>query len=119
MKIKNSVVNNNDNSEFIGDTYCGADEYGDKARRLAYREQALKLVNKYAPAAFRSRPAEMQNLEMFTVITIDNARQTYDKYGYCPAIGCYIDSIALIFGVDAIKLFNDPDLPDFMQNQVK
>ena len=54
MTLKNTVINQNDNTEFIGDVYLGTDQYGDKSRRMQYRDLALRLIDKYLPAYRRN-----------------------------------------------------------------
>lgn len=115
MKIENTIINQNDNVELIGDLYLGTDQYGDKSRRLQYRELALRLIDKYLPEHRRVRPAQWQLMEFVIVNAIDEAFQTDKKYGRCSGVASWLNSIAIQLDVPYIKIYNDPDLPEFLQ----
>jgi hypothetical protein len=115
MKIENTIINQNDNVELIGDLYLGTDQYGDKSRRLQYRELALRLIDKYLPEHRRVRPAQWQLMEFVIVNAIDEAFQTDKKYGRCSGVRMVLNSMAIQLDVPYIKIYNDPDLPEFMK----
>ena len=115
MKIENTVINQNDNAEFLGAVYLGTDEYGDKSRRLQWRDTALRLIDKHLPAYRRSREPEWQHMEAFIVEMIDQAYQAHLKRGRTSSIAFNIESISIFLGAQRIKVYNDPDLPEFMQ----
>lgn len=117
MKIENTVINQNDNAEFLRDVYLGEDEYGDKNRRLQWRDTALRLIDKYLPAYRRSRLAERHIAEMATVTTIDQAYNDHNNSGrsHHTAVSMYILAIFLDLDIPLMKFFNDPDLPEFMK----
>jgi hypothetical protein len=116
MKIENTVINQNDNSEFIGDLYCGEDKYGDKRRRLQYRNLAHFFINKYKPRSLMN-PYNREVLEWHVVVCMDCAFQYYKKYGYSTTVQGEIIAMAVFLETDFVKLLNDPDLPAFMRGQ--
>jgi len=117
MKIENTVVNQNDNAEFLGDVYLGTDEYGDKSRRLQWRDTALRLIQKYLPSYRKSRQPERDIAEKAIVETIDRAYQDHIERGrhHSTSISMYILAIFLDMDISLIQFFNDPDLPEFMR----
>lgn len=119
MKIENTIINQNDNAELIGDLYLGSDQYGDKSRRLQYRELALRLIDKYLPEHRRVRPAQWQLMEFVIVNAIDEAFQAHKKYGRCSGVSMWLDSIAINLETPYIKIYNDPDIPEFLKSDTK
>lgn len=115
MKIENTVINQNDNTEFIGDVYLGTDQFGDKSRRMQYRDLALRLIDKYLPAYRRAEVPHWQIMETFIVTAIDEAFQTNKLYGRCSGVSMWLDAIAIQLETSSIKIYNDLDLPEFMQ----
>lgn len=115
MKIENTVINQNDNTEFIGDVYLGTDQYGDKSRRMQYRDLALRLIDKYLPAYRRAEVPHWQIMETFIVTAIDEAFQANNQYGRCSGVSMWLDAIAIQLEAPNIKIYNDPELPEFMQ----
>lgn len=116
MKIKNTIVNYNDNNTYIADTYFGVDEFGDKARKLQYRDLAIRLIEKYGSINLRGCNDLRQIAERHIVGCLDMAFQYHKKYGACSAINGEIKAIAVWLSVDFILIYNDPDLLNFMQN---
>lgn len=114
MNIKNTVINQNDNAVLIGDIYLGNDEHGDKSRRLQYRDLALRLIEKYLPTDRRNRESQWQLMEFVIVTALDEAFQTYKKYGRCSGVSMWLDSIAINLETPAIKIYKDSELPDFL-----
>lgn len=115
MTLKNTVINQNDNTEFIGDVYLGTDQYGDKSRRMQYRDLALRLIDKYLPAYRRAEAPHWQIMETLIVTAIDEAFQANKQYGRCSGVSMWLDAIAIQLETSSIKIYNDFDLPEFMQ----
>lgn len=110
MKLKNTIINFNDNNMFIADTYFGIDEFGDKARKLQYREPALRLIEKYGSTSLRASKEERQIAERHIVGCLDMAFQYHKKYGFCTAINGEFLAIALWLDIEVVTLYNDPNL---------
>lgn len=115
MKIENTVLNQNDNARYIGDIYLGTDERGDKCRRLQYRDAALRLIEKYLPAHRKKRLNEWHIAEAGIVNAIDDAYYADKKYGHSSAVELSVAFIAIFLEAPHLKVYNDPDLPEFMQ----
>lgn len=115
MKMEGNSSNQNDNAEFIGDVYIGVDEYGDKSRRLQYRDVAHRLIEKYLPASFKNYSMIRDGREATIVTYIDAAYQADKKYGRGNAVWIWVDFLASALCVPRIKMYNDHDLPEFMQ----
>lgn len=115
MKIENTVINQNDNAEFLRDVYLGEDKYGDKSRRLQWRDTALSLIDKYLPAHRKNRLAEWHIAEKAIVETIDRLCQRDKNSGRSPSVALDMLVLATFIQAPHIKFFNDPALPEFMQ----
>lgn len=115
MKIKNTIVNYNDNNTYIADTYFGMDEFGDKARKLQYRELAISLIEKYGSASLRGCNDQRQIAERHIVGCLDMAFQYHKKYGACSAIDGEIKAIAVWLNIEFITIYNDPDISGFLK----
>jgi len=115
MKIENTVINQNDNAEFLGSVYLGTDEFGNKSRRLQYRALALSLIDKYLPAYRKSRLEECHLMEAHIVETIDDAYQAYKQHGTSWYVGLCISELAVFLEAPRIQFYNDSILPAFMQ----
>jgi len=91
------------------------DEFGDKSRKLQYREPALRLIEKYGSTSLRVSNEERQIAERHIVGCLDMAFQYHKKYGACSAIDGEIKAIAVWLCVDFILIYNDPDLPELVR----
>jgi hypothetical protein len=122
MKIKNTVVNANENSIFLGDLYHGYDCCGmNNARRLKYRPLAHNLIEKYWNSPYKAMQASRQfeQLEMHIVTLFDLADGGYDPKEVHPAWRSirmqYLDLLAFHLDISPIILYNDADLPVYLR----
>jgi len=110
MKLKNTIVNINDNNTYIADTYFGMDEFGDKARKLQYRETALRLIEKYGSTSLKASNDERQIAERHIVGCLDMAFQYHKKYGFCSAVDGEIKAIGVWLKIEVINLYNEENI---------
>lgn len=119
MKIKNTVVNSNENSLFLGSAYYGEDDTGcSNMRKLKYRELARRLIDKYWNSPFKHIPNndKYEFIEFRLVNEFDLADRFYNPDpDFDEIIILQLNMIADALEINPLFLYNDPNLPFFLK----
>lgn len=121
MNFKNTTVNANENSIFIGEAYYGQDcAGGSKIKRLKYQDAVKALIEKYWNSPYKALPQSRQYtfVELRLVVEFDFADRYYNPSSeriYAEHRMLSLDMIADALKISPLVLYNDPELPLYLR----
>lgn len=115
MKLKNKSITANENSIFLGAAYYGEDQDGSNLRKLKYRDDAKRLIEKHWKSPFKvnANSSEYHHIE-FSIVNELEIADRWHKPGVPASVQWPIEIMARRLEISPVVLYNDPDLPDFL-----